>query len=144
MKIVNSLCPPSKTMVHIALCMSVCWSVYLESRFLTACETYNKDRLAPKTSTWYPNCIEDLYSAGRGGGQGQDHYRLCCCGRGGGQCLLSQRFQWLYLYRCSCCRMAYSLIIIRRSKQLFPLLYSQMLFYVICNYVCLSHRPVCN
>ena len=33
---------------------------------------------------------------------------------------------------------------IRRSKQLFPLLYSQMLFYVICNYVCLLHRPVCN
>ena len=44
MYIVNSLCPPSKKMVHIALCMSVGWSVYLDSRFPTACETYNKDR----------------------------------------------------------------------------------------------------
>ena len=47
MKITYSLCPPSKKMVHIALCMSVGWSVYLDSRFLTACETYNKDRLTP-------------------------------------------------------------------------------------------------
>ena len=31
MKIMNSLCPPSKKMVHIALCMSVGWSVYLDS-----------------------------------------------------------------------------------------------------------------
>ena len=47
MNIMNSLCPPSKKMVHIALCMSVGWSVYLDSRFQTACETYNKDRLTP-------------------------------------------------------------------------------------------------
>ena len=47
MIIMNSLCPPSKKMVHIALCMSVGWSVYLDSRFPTACETYNKDRLTP-------------------------------------------------------------------------------------------------
>ena len=49
MKIMNSLCPPSKKMVHIALCicMSVGWSVYLDSRFPTTCETYNKDRLTP-------------------------------------------------------------------------------------------------
>ena len=47
MKIMNSLCPPSNTMVHIALCMSVEWSVYLDSRFPTACETHNKDRLTP-------------------------------------------------------------------------------------------------
>ena len=45
MKIMNSLCPPSNTMVHIVLCMSVGWSVYLDSRFPTDCETYNKDRL---------------------------------------------------------------------------------------------------
>ena len=33
--IMNSLCPPSKKMVHIALCicMSIGWSVYLDSRF---------------------------------------------------------------------------------------------------------------
>ena len=47
MTIMNSLYPPSNTMVHIALCMSVGWSVYLDSRFQTACETYNKDRLTP-------------------------------------------------------------------------------------------------
>ena len=47
MKIVNSLCPPPNTMVHIALCMSVGWSVYLDCRFPTACETYNKNRLTP-------------------------------------------------------------------------------------------------
>ena len=39
MKIMYSSCPPSNTMVHIALCMSVGWSVYLDSRFPTACET---------------------------------------------------------------------------------------------------------
>ena len=39
-KIMNSLCPPSKKMVHITLCMSVGWSVYLDSRFPTTCETY--------------------------------------------------------------------------------------------------------
>ena len=43
MTIMNSLCPPSK-MVHIALCMSVGWSVYIDSRFPTTCETY---RLTP-------------------------------------------------------------------------------------------------
>ena len=47
MNIMNSLCPPSKKMVHIALCMSVGCSVYLDSRITTACETYNKDRLTP-------------------------------------------------------------------------------------------------
>ena len=47
MNIMNSLCPPSKEMVYIALCMTVGWSVYLDSRFPTACETYNKDRLTP-------------------------------------------------------------------------------------------------
>ena len=47
MNIMNSLCPPSKMMVLIALCMSVGWSVYLDSRFPIACETYNKDRLTP-------------------------------------------------------------------------------------------------
>ena len=47
MNIMNSLCPPSKKMAHITLCMSVGWSVYLDSRFPTACETYNKDRLTP-------------------------------------------------------------------------------------------------
>ena len=33
MKIMNSLCPPSKKMVHIALfiCMSVSWPVYLDN-----------------------------------------------------------------------------------------------------------------
>ena len=31
MKIINSLCPPSKKMVHVALCMSVGWSVYFDS-----------------------------------------------------------------------------------------------------------------
>ena len=56
-------------MVHIAVCMSVGWSVYLDSRFPTTCETYNKDRLTPSTSTWYPHCIEDFYrSADQGGG----------------------------------------------------------------------------
>ena len=45
MKIMHSLCPPSKKKVHIALCLSVGWSVYLDSRFPTTCETYNKDRL---------------------------------------------------------------------------------------------------
>ena len=38
MKIMNSLCPPSKKMVHIALCMSVGWSVCLDSRFPNTCE----------------------------------------------------------------------------------------------------------
>ena len=58
-KIMNSLCPPSKKMVHIALRKSVGWSVYLDSRFPTTCETYNK---------WYPHCIEDFYqSADKGG-----------------------------------------------------------------------------
>ena len=33
MNTMNSLCPPSKKMFHIALCMSVGWSVYLDSRF---------------------------------------------------------------------------------------------------------------
>ena len=49
MKIMNSLCPPSKKMVHIALCicMSVGWSVCLDIRFQSTCETYNKDRLTP-------------------------------------------------------------------------------------------------
>ena len=47
MKIMNSLCPPSKKMVHIALCMSVGWSVYLDSLFPTTCETYNTDCLTP-------------------------------------------------------------------------------------------------
>ena len=47
MKIMNSLCPPSKKMVHIALRKSVGWSVYFDSRFPTTCETYNKDRLTP-------------------------------------------------------------------------------------------------
>ena len=47
MKIMNSLCPPSKKMVHIALRKSVGWSVYLDSRFPTTCETYNKDGLTP-------------------------------------------------------------------------------------------------
>ena len=69
MNIMNSLCHPSKKIVHIALCMSVGWSVYLDSWFPTACETYNKDRLTPQTSTWYPHCIEDLYCfADQGGG----------------------------------------------------------------------------
>ena len=47
MNIMNYLCPPSKKMVHIALCMSVGWYVYLDNRFPTACETYNIDRLTP-------------------------------------------------------------------------------------------------
>ena len=47
MKIMNSLCPPSKKMVHIALRKSVGWSVYLDSRIPTSCETYYKDRLTP-------------------------------------------------------------------------------------------------
>ena len=49
MKIMNSVGPPSKKMVHIALCicMSVSWSVYLDNGFQTTCETYNKDRLTP-------------------------------------------------------------------------------------------------
>ena len=47
MKIMNYLCPHSKKMVHIALCMSVGWSVYLDNRFPTTCETYNKHRLTP-------------------------------------------------------------------------------------------------
>ena len=66
------------------LYMSVGWSVYLDSRFPTTCETYNTDRLTPQTSSWYPHCIEDLYrSADQGGeGQGQDHYRLYCNGAG--------------------------------------------------------------
>ena len=46
-KIMISVCPHSKKIVHIALCMSVCWSVYLDSRFPTTCETYNKYRLTP-------------------------------------------------------------------------------------------------
>ena len=48
-KVMISVCcmPYSKKMVHIALCMSVGWSVYLDSRFPTTCETYNKDRLTP-------------------------------------------------------------------------------------------------
>ena len=45
--ILTSLCPPSKKMLHIALYMTVGWSVYLDSRFPTDCETYNKDRLTP-------------------------------------------------------------------------------------------------
>ena len=36
MNIMNSLCLPSKKMLHIALCMSVGWSVYLDNRFPTA------------------------------------------------------------------------------------------------------------
>ena len=77
-------------MAHIALCMSVGWSVYLDNRFPTTCETFNKDRLTPYTSTWYPHCIEELYRSADqgGGGQGQDHYRLCCCGGGGGGVLM--------------------------------------------------------
>ena len=47
MNIMNTLCLPSRKMVHIALCMSVGWSVYIDSRFPTACETYNKDCLTP-------------------------------------------------------------------------------------------------
>ena len=47
MKIMISVCPHSKKIVHIALCMSVGWSVYLDSRFPTTCETYNKDHLTP-------------------------------------------------------------------------------------------------
>ena len=69
-KIMNSLCPPSKKMVHIALYMSFGWSVYLDRRFPTACETYNKDRLTPWTSTWYPHFIEDLYCSAHQGGEG--------------------------------------------------------------------------
>ena len=68
MKIMISVCPHSKK-VHIALCMSVGWSLYLDSRFPTSCETY---RLTPLTSTWYPHCIEYLYrSADQGGGGGK-------------------------------------------------------------------------
>ena len=47
MIIIISVCPHSKKIVHIALCISVGWSVYLDSRFPTTCETYNKDRLTP-------------------------------------------------------------------------------------------------
>ena len=36
MSIMNSLCLSPKKMLHIALCMSVGWSVYLGSRFPTA------------------------------------------------------------------------------------------------------------
>ena len=50
MKIMNSLWPPSKKMVHIALCMSAGWSVYPDSRFQDTCETYNKDRMTIPTS----------------------------------------------------------------------------------------------
>ena len=87
MKIKNSLCPPSKKMVHIALCMSVGWSVYLDNRF----PTYNTDHLTPLDFN-YPHCIEDLYrSADQGGGARSRSLPtlllrvggLCCWGGGG-------------------------------------------------------------
>ena len=55
-KIMISVCPHSKKIVHIALCMSVGWSVYLDSRFPTTCETYYEDRL---TQTF--NLVSSLY-----------------------------------------------------------------------------------
>ena len=69
MNIMTSFCPFSKKMVHIDLCMSVGWSVYLDGRFPTACETYLKIARLLRLSNWYPHCIEDLYcSADQGGG----------------------------------------------------------------------------
>ena len=71
MEIVNSLCPSSKKMVHIALCMSVGWSVYLDSRFPTACERIIK--IARSRDSLDFNLVSSLYlrsllSADQGGG----------------------------------------------------------------------------
>ena len=143
MKIMSYLCPPSKKMVHIALLVSVGWSVYLDSRFLTACETYelNKDRLTPKTSTWYPHCIVLQTREGRGGGKVKI---ITDFGAAGGVNVYFHKDFNCYICIDAAAAEWHIPSFIRRSKQLFPLLYSQMLFYVICNYVCLLHRPVCN
>ena len=78
---------------------------------------------------------------GRGGGQGQDHCRLCCWGWGVN--VYFHKDNNFYICVDAAAAQRHIPWFICRSKQLFPLLYSQMLFYVICNYVCLLHRPVC-
>ena len=81
MKIMNLFYPPSNKMMHIVVCMSVGWSVYLYSRFPTIWETYNVDRLTPQTSTILTVLkIFIVLQTRDGGGGGQDHYRLCCGG----------------------------------------------------------------
>ena len=89
MKIMNSLCPASKKMVHIALCTSALWSEYLDSRLPTDLETYNKDHMPLYTSTWYPHCLEDLYRfADQGGGGVRSTSLPTLLLRGGGGVLM--------------------------------------------------------
>ena len=51
-----------ENIVHIALCMSVGWSVFLDSRFPTTCETYNKDLLTQFHITYQFKC-RNMYNA---------------------------------------------------------------------------------
>ena len=74
-------------MVHIALCMSVCWSVYLESRFQLLVKRIIKIAWLLRLQLGILTVLKILIvlqTSWEGRGQGQDHYRLCCCGGGGG------------------------------------------------------------